>query len=125
MSPRSGSYAALRRWSMNTYAPPAATAPTMTSGGISQARSVPSRLRIGRRFDEIAQASDRPDHDPRGFELRAQPRDVHLDRVGGDVLVPGGDRAGDLVLADDGAHVREQVFEDRVFALRQLEGLAV
>src|SRR3954464_12802877 len=118
MSPRSWSYAALRRCSMKTNAPPAATAPTMTSGGSSQTRSVRSRLRMGRRFDEVSQAADGPDHHARGLELRAQSRDVHFDRVGRDVLVPGGDGAVDLVLADDRADVREEVFEDRVLALR-------
>src|SRR5689334_13077659 len=106
---------------MKTYAPPAATAPTMTSGGSSQPRSVRSRLRIRRRLDEVSQAADGPDHHAGGLQLRAQPRDVHLDRVGRDVLVPRGDGARDLVLAHDGAHVREEVLEDRVLALREVE----
>src|SRR4249919_866259 len=102
---------------MNTYATPAATAPTITSGGSNQARSVRSRLRSIRRLDQVSQAADGADGDAGGLELRPQARHVHLDRIGRDVLVPGGDRARDLVLADDGAEIGEQVFEDRVFAL--------
>jgi len=41
------------------------------------------------------------------------------------VLVPRGDRPRDLVLAHDGADVREEILEDRVLALRQLQRLAV
>src|SRR6185369_17858388 len=116
MSPRSWSYAVVRRRSMNTYAPPAATAPTITSGGSSQARRVRSRLRNIRRLDQVSKAADGAYGDAGGLELRPETRHVHLDRVGRDVLVPGGDRACDLVLADDGAEIGEQVFEDRVLA---------
>src|SRR5260221_458798 len=124
MSPRSWSKAAVRRRSMNTYVPPAATAPTTSSGGRREARSRSLRLAIAPRLDEVAQAPDGADANPRWLELGAQSRHVHFDRVGRDLLVPPGHCVGDLVLADDRVDVREEVLEDRLLALRQLEGLA-
>src|SRR5690349_15381601 len=109
---------------MNMYAPAAAAALTMTSSGSSDHSSLTLRLLILPGLDEVAEAADRADADARGLELRAQARDVHLDRVGRDALVPAGHGARDLVLAHDRVDVREQVFEDRVLALRQVERLA-
>src|SRR5512135_2314578 len=108
---------------MKTYAPVAAVAPTTSRGSSSQAKSLSLRLLITPRFDDVPQAAHRADADARGLELRAQPRDVHLDRVGRDVLVPRRHRARDLLLADDGVDVGEEVLEDRVLALRQVDGL--
>src|SRR6185312_12786429 len=124
MSPRSRSYAEVRRRSMNMYAPAAAVAPTTSSGTSSHASSRSLRLSITPGFDDVPQAAHRADADAGGLELRAQPRDVHLDRVGRDVLVPGCDRARDLLLAHDRVDVREEVLEDRVLALRKLDGLS-
>src|SRR5512141_1139963 len=124
MSPRSRSYADVRRRSMKRYAPAAAVAPTTSSGRSSQARSRSLRLSITPGLDDVAESPDRADADAGGLELRAEPRDVHLDRVGGDVLVPRCDRARDLLLADDGVHVREEVLEDRVLALGKVDRLA-
>src|SRR5258706_1601995 len=125
MSARSRSYAAVRRRSRNTYAPLPATTPTTMSGGNSHATSRFLRLCIAPGFDQVAEAANGADADAAGLELGAEPRDVHLDRVGGHVLVPRGDGARDLVLADDRFDVGEEVFEDRVLALRKIERHAV
>src|SRR5436305_15181876 len=101
MSPRSRSYACVRRRSMKKYAPVAATAPTTSNGGSSHARSVDLSLDILPGFDQVPQAAHGADADAGGFQLRAQARDLHLDRARGKLLVPRGDGPGNAGLADD------------------------
>src|SRR4051812_7657591 len=124
MSPRSRSYACARRRSMKTYAPPAATTPTTSSGGSNHPRSVALRLLILPRLDQVTEAAHGTDANAGRLELCAQARDLHLDRVGRELFVPRRDGAGDAVLADDGVDVREQELEQGVFALREVQRLA-
>ena len=61
----------------------------------------------------------------RGAELRAQTRDVLLDRVRRELVLPARDRAHEPVFRHESPRVQREAFEDRPFALRQLERLAV
>src|SRR5262249_6585561 len=57
-------------------------------------------------------------------ELGAQPRDVDLDRIRRDVVVPVRNRAQELLFRDDVAGIQHQAFEDGPFAVREIELLA-
>src|SRR5689334_5043978 len=107
---------------MKAYAARAATRPTPSRGGMSHRISLVRRLLILPGLDEVTEAAHRADADARRLELRAKARHVHFHRVGRKLLLPGCDGRDDAVLAYDGVHVREEVFEDRVLALRQVEG---
>src|SRR5262245_24339297 len=73
---------------------------------------------------EISEPAHRADADSGRLELRAQPRHMDFDRVGRDLLVPGGDRVADAILAEHRLDVGEEEFEDRLLALREIERLS-
>src|SRR5204863_5936839 len=87
-------------------------------------RRIDARLSGGAVIQSISHAPYRADA-CRGPELRAQARDVLLDRVRRELVLPARDRAHEPVFRNESACVQREAFEDRPLALSKLERLAV
>src|SRR4029078_8622387 len=86
-------------------------------------RRIDARLSGGAVIQSVSHAAYRADA-CRGPELRAQARDVLLDRVRRELVLPASDRAHEPVFRYEPARIERETFEDRPFALREFERLA-
>src|SRR2546427_1190078 len=98
---------------------PAAT--SNSNGPTSQYVRRWRRLAFIRVFDHVTEASHRANPDSGVVELGAQPRDIHLDGVMGERVVPAAHRLKHVLLADDLPDTHEQVFERRPLARSEVE----
>src|SRR5689334_15328966 len=103
----------------------------MPSSSARGSSSRPSRRRLtdgaglsGRVIETVAKAAHGADRRA-AAELGAQARDIDLDRVRADVLVPIRDRLQQAVLRDHATDVQRQAFEHCPFAPGQADRLAL
>src|SRR5262245_55283252 len=75
-------------------------------------------------LQHVAEAAHRADADARRLELGAKARDVDLDRIRRQVVVPARDVMDDAFLGNDFLGFLQQYLEYRPFACGQLQPLA-
>src|SRR4249919_1625578 len=94
---------------------------TIASGASSHARRRRRMLRSAtRRLEHVAEAAHGADSHTRGLELRAQTRDVDLDRVVAQLLVPARERLHDAVFRERNAGLGDEELHDRPLARGQI-----
>src|SRR5689334_13266549 len=91
----------------------------------SRRRMLPRAASTSLLVESIANASYRSDFDPGPLELRAQPGDIHLDRVLAELRIPTTDGAQETLLTDYLRRVEQQALEYRPLAPAQLHRLAL
>jgi len=69
------------------------------------------------RLEQVTESPHGADLHAMRFELRAQPRDVHLDRVLAELLVPARERLHDALLRERHARLRRKELDEKMVAV--------
>src|SRR5215467_14520059 len=94
---------------------------TAASGTSSHVRRRRRMLRSRtRRLEHVTEAAHGADPHPGGLELGAQARDIDLDRVVAQLLVPARQRLDDAVLGERDAWLGHEELHDRPLARGQV-----
>src|SRR5438552_1648545 len=72
-------------------------------------------------FPQVSKPANRPDVHAGRLDLGTQPRNVHLNRVGSELIVETGETVRDLLLAENASRMRDQQLQQRPFTRRKLD----